>query len=934
MNAESSAGGETPWSRTERLFLEARAMSPAQRAEFLDRACAGDPALRRAVLALLDGDSRADGFLDRPALGDGFRLADVASGAEAPAPLDEPDPIGQQIGPYRVLRRLGAGGMGVVYLAERADDVFRKQVALKIIKRGMESAEILRRFRNERQLLAHLEHPGIARLIDGGALDDGRPWLAMEFVDGTPIHEYCDHHTLDTRRRLELFCLVCDAVEAAHRNLVVHRDLKPNNILITADGAAKLLDFGIAKTLAADAGPTAANVTAAGAQVMTPRYASPEQVRGAPITTAADVYSLGVILYELLTGHHPYTIRSGTRAEYERAIVDEAPRKPSTVVTHTENIPATGDTPAITVTPQSVAATREADPHRLRSRLSGDLDAIVLMALRKEPARRYASVSQFRDDIRRCLAGLPVTARPDSLRYRTAKFVRRNALAVSAATILAVTLIIATIVSSSLYVQADKARDVAESARRESDAQRALAQRFSAYLKDMLTSIDPLRARGQDTTLLREVLEAASVRFDRELADEPAVAADLHHTIGTTFHRIALYDKAEQHLRRALEMSQRAHDGPHPQTADSLLLLSQILQDRSTFEEAESTAQDALDMQRAMYGTDHPKTAAAFNRLGSVLEARGRDGEAESAYRAALDIHRRASDPDFEGLAAAAGNLGAFLIHKDHAQEECVALLRETVDIRRRNADENPLQLSTALHNLAGLLRRNEDYDESEALYLESLDLLRANMPPGHPAIAVTMNNLASTYEHAGDLARAEPLYREALAIERVVHGDRHRDVGTTTNNLAGLLRKAQRYDEAEPLYHEAIAIYRETLGPDHAWVGIVLGSLAALYEARGDCAAAAPVIDECLRVRRQHWPDEHWRITAVESLRAACLVGAGEYDDAERILLRCIDLLDPGSPQQKTFRDDSIVRLIRLYELTDRPDDAAPWRVQISPSR
>jgi len=423
------------WHQVKELFNAALECETGLRAVFLDRNCAGDPALRAEVEALLAEEEKLGSFIAEPAIG---ALSNP-----------EPEPVeGRRIGPYKIIRELGHGGMGAVFLAERDDDQFKKQVAIKLVKRGMDTDFILSRFRHERQILASFDHPNIARLLDGGATEDGLSYFVMEYIAGEAIDRYCDQRRLDTKARLSLFLQVCSAVQCAHRNLVVHRDLKPGNILVTPEGTPKLLDFGIAKILDPEmfAGSTI-QPTATALRMMTPNYASPEQVRGEPITTASDVYSLGVILYELLSGHRPYHVRSRLPHDIARVICEQEPERPSTAVTRVEEGAGPESGQAVKLTPEMVSHARDSQPAKLRRQLRGDLDNIALMALRKEPQRRYASVEQFSEDIQRSLDGRPVIARKDTFAYRSAKFIRRHKTGVAAAALVAASLLVGIVIS-------------------------------------------------------------------------------------------------------------------------------------------------------------------------------------------------------------------------------------------------------------------------------------------------------------------------------------------------------------------------------------------------------------------------------------------------------------------------------------------------------
>ncbi|HEY3026915.1 MAG TPA: protein kinase [Pyrinomonadaceae bacterium] len=413
--------------------------SPEERASFLNQACGHDELLRAEVESLMAHKQPGDSVVNSLGMYQELGALDAAEqqGSDDESTLESY----QRIGPYKVLRELGHGGVGAVYLAARADDQYRQQVAIKLIRRGMDTDFVLRRFRNERQILAALDHPNIARLLDGGSTENHRPYLVMEYIEGVPIDTYCDSHRLSTEERLKLFQQVCGAVHYAHQHLVIHRDIKPSNILVTKESAPKLLDFGIAKLLSPELAAQTLDHTGPSLRLMTPAYASPEQIRGQPITTATDVYSLGVLLYELLTGHHPYRVQSHVPLELMQAVLGKEPTRPSTAIMTTETSPGPDGSASIRLTPESVSSTREGNPDRLRRSLRGDLDNIVLMALRKDPQRRYASVQQFSEDIRRHLARLPVIARGDGLAYRTSKFIRRNRVGVAAATMILFTLV-------------------------------------------------------------------------------------------------------------------------------------------------------------------------------------------------------------------------------------------------------------------------------------------------------------------------------------------------------------------------------------------------------------------------------------------------------------------------------------------------------------
>jgi serine/threonine-protein kinase len=514
------------WKRVQELFEAALELDAGGRADFLRGECGDDRELCDEVLSLIDADSGEHSLLDGHAVD---ALEPEPAVEEGAASLE-----GALVGPYRVIERIGAGGMGAVYLAERADGHFERKVALKVIKRGMDTEEILARFRSERQILAQLRHLNIAHLLDGGVTDDGRPYFTMEYVDGVPIDRYCDEHRLTVEERLALFETVCEAVQYAQHNLVVHRDLKPSNILVTNDGQVKLLDFGIAKVVGEESEHERtgdAGLTRTGVRMMTPGYASPEQVRGEAVTTATDVYSLGVVLFELLAGHRPYNVMAETPRELERAIVETPPQRLSTAVAATRERVDAASRSVVTTTPEDVAEARRAIPAQLRKRLSGDLDNICLMALRKEPDRRYASAGLLLLDLQRHRQGIPVTARRDTFVYRAQKFAQRNRGAVvAAALIVVVVAALTTFYTMRLARERDRAR-----------LEAAKAAEVSEFLQSLFEVADPGQSKGEDITA-RELLDRGAERIETELAGQPEVQAEMMHVVGTVYHTLSVVD--------------------------------------------------------------------------------------------------------------------------------------------------------------------------------------------------------------------------------------------------------------------------------------------------------------------------------------------------------------------------------------------------------
>jgi len=794
------------WQRIQEAFEQALALPEAERAAFLDRAAAGDAALLAELRSLLEAHAQAErqGETSNPA--EWLRTAAplVAAGDAAP----------ERIGPWRIVRVIGSGGMGRVYLGERDDPDdpdFRQRVAIKLSRAELATPGLDERFLRERRVLAHLEHPNIARLLDGGTTADGRPYFVMEYVDGRPIDAYCDAERLDVDRVLDLFMDVCAAVHHAHQHLVVHRDLKASNIFVTASGQVKLLDFGIAKILDPDAAARPGSGET-GTYWMTPDYASPEQVRGGAVTTATDVYTLGVLLYRLLSGRAPYALSGKSPAEVERTICDTEPARPSAAVD------------------AAAAAQRGATPERLRARLTGDLDTIVLMAMHKEPARRYGSALDLAEDLRRHRRGLPVHARPDTAAYRMRKFVSRHRVPVGAATFAVLALVAGVIGTVWQARSAERERD---RARLEADK----AERTATFLADLF-KVEEGGALPNENVTAFELLERGSERMQRELADQPEVRASMMSVTASVYRNLGFFDRARALAESAHAVRKAILPGDDPELAQSANALANILFESGDLKGAESMAREALERCRASREPDPDEEIEAIGNIASCLHAQ-RDLEgAEPLYREALALRRTRHGPDDLGLATTSANLAALLSARG-AGAEAESLLLECVRIQRAALGPNDLLLAVSLNNLGTTRIRAGETEASIAPLEEALAIREHTLGADHPEVAKTLNNLGSALERLNRLEEAEPRYRRALEIKQARLGAEHPSVAISLNNLAGCVHKLGHLGEAERLYLESIAIRRKAYGPKHPNVGIALGNLARVYEDRGDRAAA-----------------------------------------------------------------------------------------------
>jgi serine/threonine-protein kinase len=895
-------GGLTPesWQKVNAVLDAVLASPPERRAAVLEELAGNDGVLMREVAALLGGCEKASSFLEVPAA----ELAAPLIAAEGEDALE-----GRRVGAYRLLREVGRGGMGTVYLAARADEQFEKQVAIKLVHRWLDSGEAVRRFVAERRILARLEHPGIARLLDGGVAD-GIPYFVMEYVEGMPIDRHCDEKRLPVRGRLLLFVKVCDAVRCAHQNLVVHRDLKPSNILVTADGSVKLLDFGIAKLLEDDDSPKSATQT--GSRVMTPRYAAPEQVSGEPVTTATDLYALGVLLYELLCGRLPYRARMESPLAIEQAILQDEPALPSAAVLRGGVLEA-GNAAAersVRPSPEEIARNRGASAAGLARQLRGDLDTIVLQALRKEPARRYASAEALAEDLERYLHGLPVRARKETLGYVAAKFVRRHRLVVAAAVLLVVSLALGLVGTSWQAHIAENERERAE--------------QVAAVLPELFWGLEPGELKNTAVTP-GEMLDRGVDKIEEKLAGQPEVEARVLTLAADVYMRLGMDAKAERVARRALELRRRLYGEEHEMVAASLAALAQTIDKQGKYAEAEPLHRRALELRRAILGKGHEETATSLHNLAMLLLEVGKYDEAESCFREALAVRRQQLGPAHRDLGFTQTNLAITLYYKG-AYDEAERHYREALAMRRKLLGDAHPDVAHSLYNLAHLLRVRGQNAEAEGLFRETLLVQRQVLGSEHPHLAFPLTSLAALLAEKSRYEEAEELHQEALRLRRSAHGDEHPHVANSLFNLAAV-RAAAGSDGAEATYREALAMQRKLLEPANPELADTLVGLGALLLKRGAPGDAEPLLREALSVRRGALPEGHWRTAEAMSLLGDALAALRRYGEAETFLVASFETLRERRGPSDGQTQAAASRLVYLYEAIDNAEKAAAYR-------
>jgi serine/threonine protein kinase/tetratricopeptide (TPR) repeat protein len=839
------------------VLLEVLEQPEAERSAALERLCGADDALRAEVESLLAREAPATGDL----------LPTHPASLVPTAPVDtvgEGDEAGRAIGSYRLGASIGEGGMGVVYRATQ-EGPLRRDVALKLIKPGMDSAGVIARFEAERQALALMDHPFIARVFDAGTAESGRPYFVMELVEGEPLTAFCAREGLGVRERLALFLLVCQAVQHAHQKGMIHRDLKPSNILVARrDGrpAPKVIDFGIAKAVADPLG-TGPLLTREGLAIGTPEYMSPEQagVVAGGVDTRSDVYSLGVILYELLVGRLPLVFGPASSGEEVRRILaNQTPTRPSLAVR----------SEADDTVPDEGAGGR--GRRRLSRALAGDLDNVVMTALHKDRDRRYPSVEQLAEDVRRHLESRPVRARPDSLAYRASRFARRHRAGVAVGAVAAVLL---TLAGAGLVVQSwrvarerdralvaeTRAREQAARARSEADTSREV----SRFLVELFEVADPARSRGEEVSVL-DLVDQGAARIEKELAGQPEIQGRLLGTLGQVHHALGRYEEAEALIDRALTQQRQALGEEHLEVARSLDMLGTILHDRGEYTGSEALYREALDLRQRLAG-DSPQVAESLNHLAISLQAQGDAAGAEPFYRQALEINRRTLGP------------------------------------------EHP-ETAWSLNSLAWAIHAQGRLAEAEPLYREALSLQRQRLGDVHPDVGHTLNNLGGVRYNLGDFGEAEELWREALAVYRALFGE-HAAVARALHVLGNVLRQRGRLDEAEPLLREALEMNRRLLGDGHPYAATTRWGVAMVELERGRLGEAEALLRASLEAYHGVLDDSHRLVVASRESLARVVLRRGRVDEAESMARRLVEEQRVSLPDGGTVRLAGSLRLL-----------------------
>jgi eukaryotic-like serine/threonine-protein kinase len=869
------------WKQIEHIFFKAVELPQDKRPAFLLAECGQDSELFHEVESLLQQEDQT-----------GAMLKTIISHAADSFSQQEPGNLkGKRFGAYLLTELVGQGGMAEVYKAVRDDDQYQKQVAIKLIHHNKFSF-LISRFWHERQILANLEHSNIARFLEGGTSSDGIPYLVMEFIEGEPITTYCDKNNLTIRQRLDLFRIVCNAVQYAHRNLVIHRDLKPSNILVTTDGVPKLLDFGIAKLLNPDLITESPTATVTSLRMMTPEYASPEQVLGQQVTTATDVYSLGAVLYELLTKERAHQLNTHSFAEIENVICKKDPELPSLAVKRIQSSDSE----------EKVNAKK-----RLSREFVHELDNIVLKAMEKDPQRRYNTAAQFGEDVARYLDGLPILARTSTLSYRAAKFVRRHRTAV------AISIIVVLLLAGFAVAMTIQAARIA--------SERDRANQVTNFLVKLFEVSNPSESKGNSVTA-RELLDASSQKIQTDLRNQPEVQAALMETMGRVYGNLGLYKTAIPLLEKSLQTRKEKFGEDNLDVAATMNDLAEALFYAGKYKEGEPLARKALATRRKFLGNQHQDVAMSLSNLGGEQYVTGQYAEAESMFREALSIRQKLFGDENLLVATSLSQLGLALKMQEK-DDEAEVLYRKSLAIRRKFLGNNHPDIATSLNNLGRLLLDKPDYDGAEQMLREAVELDRKILGKDHPDLAITITGLGQAMRGKKNYTEAEKLFRESLELrERVLPKD-HPSIAISMNNLAGLLIDEKKFDEADELAHQAQQIFKKALPAKHINHASVLLNLGRSQVGQKNFKEAEELLNQSLSIYLANFTADNLKVANVKRILGECLIQEGHFKEAESLLLEANRNYEEKHKFNHPDAIDTRQSLVSLYTAWGKPTEA-----------
>jgi serine/threonine protein kinase/tetratricopeptide (TPR) repeat protein len=853
------------------VFTEALRLPAGERSTFLERACGGDSGLRQRVEVLLKGHDRVGDFLEQSP-----QEAAIESRLEA----SSHEKTGDRIGRYKLLEQIGEGGCGVVYLAEQEYPV-RRRVALKIIKPGMDTKSVIARFEAERQALALMDHPNIAKVFDAGATESGRPYFVMELICGVKITEYCDQHSLTTEERLKLFVQVCQAIQHAHQKGIIHRDIKPSNILVatTVNGAPlpMVIDFGIAKATTNQRLTDKTLFTAFELLIGTPAYMSPEQaaLTSVDVDTRTDIYSLGVLLYELLTSSTPFNTSELMAAgfdEVRRVIREREPDRPSN---HLHKLARTDLT--------TVAHHRKSEPLKLIRAIHGDLDWIAIKAMEKDRRRRYETAHGLSLDVLRHLANEPVAARPPSKLYKFQKIVLRHKLVFIGSGVISLLLVWSLILVSAALAKERQSRREADVARREAESEAVRSKQATKFLEDMLQGVGPSAARGRDTTMLHEILDQTAQSIGQDMTNQPAVEAEMRNVMGRLYQQIGNYARAEEMHRAALAIDQKLFGPESQEVAATLNYLGLVLMAEKKFSAAETVDHDALDIRRRLFGKENADTATSLNNLSTAYREEGRLLEADGMAREALGIRQKLFGDENLDVADSRRNLSIILGDEGKwAESETTA--RQVLAIRRKLLGPEHVWVASALDDVAWAAGARGKLDEAETLRREALAIRRKLLPEEHPDVANSLFLVGDTIRQRGNLNEAYSVLTAAYSIQLKLLGADDLATLCTLRSLGLTLEAEDKWPEAETVYREALADSRKGAGNDDPQTLVALHDLGKALGNEGKWSEAETLNREALALWRQRAGDNDPQTLYAQRDLATTLEAQDKWSEAETL--------------------------------------------------
>lgn len=824
------------WDDIQDLYHQCIELSLDEQRIFLDNLKEKKPQIAPELKKLLDAHHMSGRFLEDEIMEEEF--------------ISE----GDRVGPWRIIREIGRGGMSSVFLATRADGQFQREVAIKFLHGLIPGQSMHKRLQHEQKILARLQHKNIAQLFDAGLTDEGRPYFILEYIQGKTITDWCSEKHLSFEDRLQLFVQVCEAVQFAHQRLIVHRDLKPNNILVDNHGTVKLLDFGIAKILE-DEPQDGAPVTKTGFFLMTPEYASPEQVHGDAITTATDVHALGLILYELLTGRLPYDVSDKTPIEIGSIISETTPAKPSSIVSK--------------IPPESMQL-GNINKAQHKRRLRGDLDTIVLKSIRKEPERRYGSADQLLQDIRHYQKNEPISARPESAGYLTKKFIQRNLTIVFALSVIGIILVGTAIFSL------NQAR-IAE-------IERQKTEQVNAFLQEMLASPNPYQD-GLEVKVV-DILDRTADRINIELSNQPAVEASVRHTLGVTYRELGDIDKADFQLSQSLALMNTLYNPPNAEMSEVQVEMAKTEQMQGNYQTADSLLNLALTADLELFGRESTTIAARLGDLGSLQWEMGNFDVAEALLRESLELEQKLRSPNHEQIASSMGNLATLLSDQGY-DDEAIELYREELKIYRANyEDDRHPAIPQVISHIGIILDDQEKYEEALADHQKALELFRELKGEDHPDVVYAMNNLASVMTKMGNVEEALAMQIDAAALYRNIFGPDHPNLGIQYNNIAFTKRNMGDLEGAKESYNRAIETWQAGLPPGHPFLAYGYHNLASVLLSQNRPGEALPYFRDAYEIRTEHLSPENPERAMTTSMLGECLASLGRIAEAEPFLI------------------------------------------------